>query len=177
MKIVWQKQNLMISSSVVYGHPAKYSYDILNEFLSGSMARCCNIFGQFYSRKSYLFTSQSNMFQSITTAIFSEQLFLHSSCIFWGAPFFTTVTFSQHCFFQNSYFFRAKLLPRNHTLRIGNSLVQLPFGTATHRIYLQKSYFLEADSSAQDQLFQKFSKAIFRLTYFFLRAIFLKLLS
>ena len=168
----------MISSSVVYGHPVKYSYEIPNKFLSESMTRCCNIFGQFYLRKSYFFTLfQSNLFQSITTVIFSEQLFLQSSCFFWGVPFFRTVTFSQHCFFQNSYFFRAKLLPRNQTLRIGNSLVQLPFGTATHRIYLQKSYFLEADSSAQDQLFQKFSKAIFRLTYFFLRAIFLKLLS
>ena len=139
------------------------------------MARCCNIFGQ-YLRKSYFFTLfQSNLFQVIATVIFSEQLFLQSSCFFWGAPFFRTVTFSQHCFFQNSYFFRAKLLPRNQTLRIGNSLVQLPFGTATHRIYLQKSYFFEADSSAKHQLFQTISKAIFCLTYFFLRATFLKL--
>ena len=40
-------------------------------------------------------------------------------------------------------------------MRIGNSLAQLPFGTATYRRYLQKSYFLEGDSSAQQQLFQK----------------------
>ena len=145
MKILWHKRNLMISSSVVYDHPVKYSYEIPNEFLSGSMARCCNIFGQFYFRKSYFFTLLlSNLFQGITTFIFSEQLFLQSSCFFWGAPFFRTVTFSQHCFFQNSYFFRAKLLPTNHILRIGNSFVQLPFGTATHRIYLQKSYFFES---------------------------------
>ena len=168
----------MISSSVVYGHPVKYSYEIPNKFLSESITRCCNIFGQFYLRKSYFFTLfQSNLFQSITTVIFSEQLLLQNSCFFWGAPFSRTVTFSQHCFFQNSYFFRVKLLPRNHPLRTGNYLVQLPFGTATHKIYLQKSYFLEADSSAQHQLFQKISKAIFRLTYFFLRATFLKLLS
>ena len=178
MKIVWHKRNLMISSSVVYGHPVKYSYEIPDEFLSESMTRCCNIFGQFYLRKSYFFTLfQSDLFQSITRVIFSERLFLESSCFFWGVPFFRTVTFPQHCLFQNSYFFRAKVLPRNHTLRIGNSLVQLPFGTATHRIYLQKSYFFKADSSAQYQLFQKISKAIFRLTYFFLRATFLKLLS
>ena len=44
-------------------------------------------------------------------------------------------------FFQSSYFFRAKFLPTNHTLRIGNSLVQLPFGTVTNRSYLQKRYF------------------------------------
>ena len=142
MRIVWHKRNLMISSSVVYGHPVKYSYEIPDEFLSESMTRCCNIFGQFYLRKSYFFTLfQSNLFQSITTVIFSEQLLLQNSCFFWGGPFSRTVTFSQHCFFQNSYFFRVKLLPRNHTLRIGNYLVQLPFGTATHKIYLQKSYF------------------------------------
>ena len=129
-------------------------------------------------RKSYFFPPfQSNLFQSITTVIFSEQLFLQSSCFFWGASFFRTVTFSQHCYFQNNYFFRATLLPRNHTLRIGKSLVQLPFGTASHRIYLQRSYFFEADSSAQHQLFQKIGKAIFRLTYFFLKATFLKLIS
>ena len=178
MKIVWHKRNLMISCSVVRGHAIKYSYEIPNEFLSESMAKCCNTFGQFYLRKSYFLTIfQSNLFQSITSVIFWEQLFLQSSCFFWVAPFFRTVTFSQHCFFQISYFFRANLLRRNHTLRIGNSLVQLPFGTATYKIYLQKSYFLEANSSAQHQLFQKISKAIFRLTYFFLRAIFLKLLS
>ena len=124
-EVAWHKRNLMISSSVVYGHPVKYSYEIPNEFLSESITRCCNIFGQFYLRKSYFFTLfQSNLFQSITTVIFSEQLFLQSSWFFWGAPFFRKFTSSQHCFFfQNSYFFRAKLLPRNHTLRIGNSLV------------------------------------------------------
>ena len=140
MRIVWHKRNLMISSSVVYGHPVKYSY----EFLSESMTRCCNIFGQFYLRKSFFFTLfQSNLFHSITTVIFSEQLLLQNSCLFWGGPFSRTVTFSQHCFFQNSYFFRAKPLPTNHILRIGNSLVQLPFETATHRIYLQ-NYFFES---------------------------------
>ena len=77
--------------------------------------------------------------------------------------FFRTVTFSQHIS-QNSYFFRAKLLPRNHTLRIGNSHVQLPFGTATHRRYLQKSYFFEADSSPQHQVFQK-SKSLEKATF------------
>ena len=33
--------------------------------------------------------------------------------------------------------------------------MQLPFGTTTYRRYLQKSSFLEADSSPQQQLFQK----------------------
>ena len=164
----------MISSSVVYGHPVKYSYQIPDEFLSESMTRCCNIFGQFYLRKSYFFTLfQSNLFQSITTVIFSEQLLLQNSCFFWGGPFSRTVTFSQHCFFQNSYFFRAETLRRNGTLRIGNSLVQLPFGTATHR----RATFWKQILLRSINFFKKIRKAIFRLTYLFLRATFLMPLS
>ena len=101
---------------------------------------------------------------------------------FLRSSFFKTVTFFQHFFPQDIYLFRAKLLPRNQTLRTRNFLVQLPFTAATHRRHLQKSYFFEADSSAQHQLFQKkqdfekgyfFSKAKFRITYFFWRATFL----
>ena len=101
---------------------------------------------------------------------------------FLRSSFFKTVTFFQHFFPQNISLFRAKLLPRNQTLRTGNSLVQLPFRTATHRRHLQKSYFFEADSSAQHQLFQKkqdfekgyfVRKAKFRITYFFRRVTFL----
>ena len=54
---------------------------------------------------------------------------------------FQNNNFFSAIFFQNHYFFRDKHLPRNRTLRTGNSLVQLPFGTATNRRYLQKSYF------------------------------------
>ena len=35
MEIVWNKPNLIISSSVSFGHPDKYSYGILHEHLSG----------------------------------------------------------------------------------------------------------------------------------------------
>ena len=119
---------------------------------------------------------------------FSEQFFLQDSSIFWGAPFseqslFPSIFFS---FFQNIYLFRAKLLRRNQTLRIGNSLVQLPLRTFTNRRYLQKNCFFEPDSSVQYQLFQKkqdfgksyfFRKAKFSITYFFWRANFLTLFS
>ena len=150
---------------------------------------CCDIFGQLYFWKSYLFTVfQSNFFQSITRVTFSEQFFLQDSSIFWGAPFseqslFPSIFFS---FFQNIYLFRAKLLRRNQTLRIGNSLVQLPLRTFTNRRYLQKNCFFEPDSSVQYQLFQKkqdfgksyfFRKAKFSITYFFWRANFLTLFS
>ena len=35
MKIVWSKQNLIISSSVCSGHHDKYSYEIPYEYLLG----------------------------------------------------------------------------------------------------------------------------------------------
>ena len=146
MKIVWHKQNLMISSSVVYSHPVKYSYEIRNEYLSGSMAISLLVYVAIFSG-SFIFGKATSSHFFIATffevwqgyffgaALTSEQLlFLRSS-------FFRTVTSSQHFLFQNSDFSRAKFLSRNHTFRIGNSLVQLPFGTATHRRYQQKSYF------------------------------------
>ena len=101
--------------------------------------------------------------------------------LFLRSSFLKTVTFFQHFPPKNIYLLRAKLLPRNKTLRTGNSLVQLPFRTAAYKRHLQKSYFFEADSSAQHQLFQKkqdfgkgyFIKAKIRITYFFRRATFL----
>ena len=45
--------------------------------------------------------------------------------------------------------------PKKQILQKGNSLVQLPFRTASHRGHLQKRYFFQADSAAGHQLFQK----------------------
>ena len=129
----------------------------------------------------------SSQFLRVTFFKVSQELLFRSSSFFRADAFFEellfqTVTFFQHFFPQNIYLLRAKLLPKNQTLRTGNSLMQLPFRTATHRRHLQKSYFFEADSSAQHQLFQKkqdfekgyfFRKAKFRITYFFRRTAFL----
>ena len=134
---------------VVYGHSVKYSYEIPNEYLSGSMAISLLAYVAIFSDSflfGYFFTVfESNFFQSITRATFSEQLFLQSRYLFWGAPF------SKQSFL--SCIFSSENLPRNQTLKVGNSFVQLPFRKATHRTHLQKSYFFEADSSAQHQLF------------------------
>ena len=159
----------MISSSAVYCDPVKYSYEISNGYLSGSMAISLLAYVAIFSGSFIFGKATSSHFFIVTffevsqgyffgAALTSEQLlFLRSS-------FFRTVTSSQHFFFQNSDFFRVKFLSRNHTFRIGNSLVQLPFGTATHRRYQQKSYFFKAYTSARHQLFQKIKKAIFRIT-------------
>ena len=80
--------------------------------------------GQLYFGRSYFFTLfQSNYFD--TTVTFLGQPHLQKSCFF---LFFRTVTFSQKLFFQNSFFFGAKLLQSSHFLRIRSSLRQLLFG-------------------------------------------------
>ena len=95
--------------------------------------------------------------------LFRSSSFFRAAVFFLRSSFLRTVIFSKHFFFfQNTYFFRAKLLPSNHILRIGNSLVQ--FRNSYFRRYLQKSYFFEADSSAQHQLFQK-SKILRKATF------------
>ena len=129
----------------------------------------------------------SSKFFRVTFFKVSQELIFRSSSFFRADAFFQGLLFQNShffpvFFFQNIYLSRVKLLLRNQILRIGNSIVQLPFRTATHRRYLQKSYFFKADSSAQHQLFQKkqdfekgcfFRKAKFRIAYFFWRATFL----
>ena len=133
--------------------------------------------GHLYFWRNYFFTLlQSNYFDTTATffggAISSEQL------LFLRCSFFRTVTYSmlisQQLFFQNSYFFRAKLLPRNHFLRIRRSLRQFLFGTATFlaeelfriKIYteelLLRSRCFFCTHIGKRELF----KAIFRITYF-----------
>ena len=120
---------------------------------------------------------------TFSVQLVSQKLYFRSSYFFRAVAFFEELHFwNSHffppLFFQNIYFFRANLLPKNQTLRVENSLVQLPFKTATHRRHLQKSYFFEADSSAQHQLFQRlwkkllFQKRKIRIIYFFWRATF-----
>ena len=112
---------------------------------------------------------------TLATAISSEQLlFLRSSV-------FGTVTSSQQLFVQNSCFFGAKLLPRDHFLTIGGSLL---FGKTTFlseelfriNISTEELFFFKPGTSVQHQLFQKSyiflkknfpEKKILRITYFF----------
>ena len=74
----------------------------------------------------------SSRFFRITTS--TQQLLFRGSYLFRTTAvfsFFRTVTFSQELFFQNSFFFGAKILQSSHFLKIGGSLQQLLFGTAT----------------------------------------------
>ena len=104
--------------------------------------------GQFYFWRSYFFTLfQSNYFD--ITVTFSEQLFLQNSCFLLRSTFFRTVIFSQ-LFFQNSFFFRAKILQSSHSLRIGSFLGQLLFGTT---IFLAEELF-RIKISTEELIFQ-----------------------
>ena len=101
----------------------------------------------------------SSQFLRVTFFKVSQKLIFRSSSFFRADVFFEELLIQNSHFFPAFFFqnilFRTNLQHRNQTLRTGNSLVQLPFRTATHRSHLQKSYFFEADSSAQHQLFQK----------------------
>ena len=168
---------------VVYGHSVKYSYEIPNEYLSGSMAIFLLAYVAIFSDSFIFGKATSSQFFRVPFFKVSQEFFFRSSSFFRVAVFFEELFFQNSHFFQHFfYLFRAKRLPRNYTLRIGNSLVQLPLRTSTHRIYLQNSYFFKADSSAPHQLLQKkqdfekgyiFRKAKFHITYFFWKATFL----
>ena len=107
--------------------------------------------------KNYLFT----LIQSNTRVTFSEQLVLQDS-FFFEEVLSRTVTFSPHSFFRTATFFRPKLLPSNHILRIRNFLAQLPFETATYiratfskQILLHNKNFFRKAKFWKKLLFQK----------------------
>ena len=130
--------------------------------------------GQLYFRRNYFFTLfQSNYFRA--GAVFS---------------FFRTVTEqSQELFFQNSFFFGAKIIQSSDFLRIASSLPQLLSGTAIFleelfrikiskkELPFQSSYFCTASIFSEKPHFGKkliFQKMNFRITYFFWRAVLLE---
>ena len=90
---------------------------------------------------------------------FSGQLYFGKrstqQLLFWGSYFFRaaavfsyfrTVTFSQELFFQNSFFFGAKILYSSHFLRTA---------IFSEELFRKKSDFFKAGTSAQHQPFQK----------------------
>ena len=113
----------------------------------------------------------SSQFLRVTFFKVSQELLFRSSSFFRADAFFEELLFQNSHFFpaffsQNIYLFRAKLLPRNQTLRTGNSLVQLPFRTATHKRHLQKSYFFEAYIFfCTTSTFSKESKILKKVTF------------
>ena len=116
---------------------------------------CCNIFGQLYFWKIYFFTVFSKYHKSyfFGAALSSEQMtFLRSS-------FIKTVTFS-------IIFSPEHLLVQSETSTQKTYLENRKFFSAVnHRRHLQKSYFFEAGSSAQHQLFQKKARFWKRLLF------------
>ena len=151
----------MISASVIYCHPVKCSYEISDKYLSLSMAipflhMLRYFWAALFLEKLLLYNFTS--FQINTRVTFPEQPFLQSRCFFLRSFFFETVTFSLHFFFfQNSYFQRAKHLPSNHILRIGNSfgIVTYSRGTLSKQILLHSINFFKKARFWKKLLFQK----------------------
>ena len=91
----------MISSSVAYDQPVKYSYEIPNEYLSGSMAIFILAYVAIYS-DSFIFgkATSSHFFRIAFFKVSQELLFLSSF-------FFRAAAFLEELLFQNSHFFSA----------------------------------------------------------------------
>ena len=110
--------------------------------------------GQLYFWRNYFTLLQSNCFDTKVT--FSEQLYLQRCYFFEELPFSEQSPLRSSHFFQNSCFFRAKLLPR-----AGTSLEQVLFGTMTflvEKLFRIKDIFRLGTFSNQvlsAQLFQK----------------------
>ena len=133
-----------------------------------------------------LVEATSSYFLRVTTStqqsLFGGSYFFRTAAIF---SFFGTFTFSQELFFQNSFFFGAKILQHSHFLRIGSSLRQLFFSEKLFRIKISKKellfqnryFFLHSINLFGKVTFWKeliFQKINFRVTCFFWRAFFLE---
>ena len=117
---------------------------------------------------------------SIKTVIFSEQLFLQSSCLFWGAPFleqslFPSIIFLEYLFFLSETSTQKPDLENwkfSSAVTFQNSYSQK---TSTEELLFRSRFFCTTSTFSKKQDFGKsyFSrKAKFHITYFFLTATF-----
>ena len=107
----------MISSSVGFGHPGKYSHEILHEYLSG----WANLQGKIISIKHNLqsnlgFFSNSDFPSLINSDIFRQLCFWRNYffTLFQSNYFDATVSFSEQLFLQTSCFFNELLFQNSH---------------------------------------------------------------
>ena len=148
---------------VVYGHSVKYSHEIPNEYLSGLMAISLLAYVAIFSDSFIFGKATSLQFFRVTFFKVSQELLFQGSSLFRADDFFEELLFQKSLF--SSIFFPEYLLVQDEiSTQKPNSLVQIPFRTATHRRHLQKNYFFEADSSTQHQPFQK-SKLLKKPTF------------
>ena len=121
--------------------------------------------GQLYFRRSYFFTLlwllRHNSY-SFGASISSEQL------LFLRCSVFDRVISLHQLFFQNTLFSGMKLLPSSHFVRIGSSLGQLLFGTATFLL----EWLLRINISTEELLWSK--QVLLHSISFFRRATFSK---
>ena len=90
---------------VVYGHSVKYSYEIPNEYLSGSMAISLLAYVAIFSDSFIFGKATSSQFLRVTFFKVSQELLFRSSSFFRADAFF------EELLFQNSHFFPAFFSP------------------------------------------------------------------
>ena len=135
----------MISSSIGFGHPGKYSFGNPHEYLSGwrKLSRIWDFFSNsnFSSPICCDFFRTVLFLEKLLLQNFSEYLLRHNSyffravnsseeLIFLRISFFKTVTFFEVVIFSSWLLYQVKPLPSNHFLRIKRFLGDLLFGAA-----------------------------------------------
>ena len=157
----------MISLSVDSGQPGKYSCEVPHEHLEGSGNLSGKIKRNGQSNLVSFFEKAISLLAYVAT--FSGLYFGRSYffTLFWSNYFYTTVTFSQELFFQNSFFFGGEILQSSHFLRIESSLRQLLFGAAIFfggtvqdkdiekKLLFQRRYFCTASTISEKVCFRK----------------------
>ena len=137
----------MISSSVVYSHPVKYSYEIRNEYLSGSMAISLLAYVTIFSGSFIFGKATSSHFFIVTFFEVSQRYFFGAALtseqlLFLRSSFFRTVTSSQHFFFfriatfSERNFFRETTPSEQEILQCSYLSEQLP----TEDIYRRATF-------------------------------------
>ena len=148
MKIVWHKHNLLISFSVVSGHPGKYSYEIPHEYLQG----WGKLLGKI--KRNRFFFSNSDFPSRICCHFFQDSFILAQATF---SHFFWVPTSIQQLLFQDIYFFRTaavlsfftyseqSLFRRIYFFRIASFLERKFYRAATSWEYkvLYSNYFSE----------------------------------
>ena len=100
---------------VIYGHSVKYSYEIPNKYLPGSMVASLLAYIAIFSDSFIFGKATSSRFLRIDFFKVSQELIFQRSPFF--MPFLGSSHFFPAIFPRNIYLFIVKRLPRNQTLK------------------------------------------------------------
>ena len=176
----------MISSSVVYGHSTKYSYEILHEYLL-LMVISLLAYVAIFSDSFIFGKATSSHFFRVTFFKLPQELLFQTSSFFRAAfflrSFFGTVTFSLHFFsFSEQLLFQSETTTEKPHLKNRKFFSAVTFRNrylqkiSTEELLFRSRFFCTTSIFSKKQDLGKsyfFRKAIFYITFSFWRATFL----